>query len=261
MPRKLPIEEVVDGSDEEPADPEEFGIKWKKSDGDPPEIIKEFRRFTRKSDLYFDKPGVASGIHIPSSCRSVGILRAQVDMVDNLLKSRWRGFDGAEFVERVIEGHNNSIRFHRANEKKKLKREQQPALRVTWKKNTKTEQHVDQDEGEGSEGTEYDEDDDLEDNNRKKKKEEYDKRKQEKEKKKSAEAMEELTKKRKAIELEIEELDKKKKALLEIDAEQKVEDDENNESGGRKKKRIEDKDEEEEPEQQAPASKSTRVRT
>ena len=39
-----------------------------------------------------------------------------------------------------------------------------------------------------------------------------------------------------AIELEIAKLDKKKKALLEIDAEQKVEDNENNEGGGEKKK-------------------------
>ena len=136
MPYVLPKVTVVAEGEEEAEDPEVFEPKWSKSEGEPPIEVKDFRKYIRHAGYHFDKAGVALGIHIPASHRSGGILRAQVKILDDFAQSRWRLADEAEFVERIIEHHNNALRFKRCNEKKKLERaaarqpEKKPATKV-----------------------------------------------------------------------------------------------------------------------------------
>ena len=136
MPYVLPKVTVVAQGDEEAEDPDKFEPKWRKGDGEPPAIIKDFRKYIRHAAFHFDKAGIALDTHIPASHRSGAILRAQVRILDEFAESRWREGDEAEFVERIIEHHNNAIRFRRCNEKKKLERgaarqpEKKPATKV-----------------------------------------------------------------------------------------------------------------------------------
>ena len=122
MPYVLPKVTVVAEGEEEAEDPEVFEPKWRKADGEPSAIIKDFRKYIRHAAFHFDKAGIALDTHIPASHRSGAILRAQVRILDEFAESRWREGDEAEFVERIIEHHNNAIRFRRCNEKKKLER-------------------------------------------------------------------------------------------------------------------------------------------
>ena len=88
MPRTLPREAPVPAGEEELEDPEVFGARWSKADGEPPDVVKEFRAFVRDAGHHYRKPGVALDTHIPASGRTELMVRAMVDQLDMLKASR-----------------------------------------------------------------------------------------------------------------------------------------------------------------------------
>ena len=153
MPRLVPLVSVVQRGEEEAEDPDKFEVTWKKAQGDPPELVKEYRKFIRHADYHFDQTGVAINVHIPASHRSVEILEAQYAIIQSFKESKWRDGDAGEFVERVITHHNNSIRFKRSYQKKQAEKGTQPVEKKTKSPSSKKRSSRDDEESDEASGS------------------------------------------------------------------------------------------------------------
>ena len=66
MPYVLPKVTVVAEGEEEAEDPDNFEPKWPKGEGEPPAIIKDFRKYIRHAAFHFDKAALVKFLYTAS---------------------------------------------------------------------------------------------------------------------------------------------------------------------------------------------------
>ncbi len=109
----------------EKLDPEDFAQKLTKN-ASKPSSVRLFEEHVHSMRRWLQQDGVALEKTIPMARRPMSVTRAMVEIANEHDQSRYSLLSSDIFVERVIEYHNNKLRFAKYHERKMEQRKYQP---------------------------------------------------------------------------------------------------------------------------------------